>query len=331
MTPDPSPAYSAGYILGAFVGGLVAIGLLILFVIAIIQAINKRSKGWIITSVITGILGLGLVGTGVVIGMSAIIKKAANDAKIEQKLTSKDERFTIVVPNGWDVMPELHEDADLAAGNGSLEQYGIVLVESKAELKMDLPAYAKLIMDSMKERVNGTPGPLENTIIQEKPAIRSRLVGKVDGIDIVYQCHFVETPDSLCQILCWTLPRNESRAFPIFTKVAASFKQIAPANPVPAAPAAAATDSASKTKTPLARIEAILIEHLKEPAQPITPSSRLVEDLKASETDKLEVIMAVEDAFSIQITDAEAALWKNVGDIQKFVEARLAAPPPKEE
>lgn len=54
-----------------------------------------------------------------------------------------------------------------------------------------------------------------------------------------------------------------------------------------------------------------------------TPESRLVEDLEADELDVVEVIMAVEMTFDIDIRDNECVEIKTVQDIYNIVEQKL--------
>lgn len=52
----------------------------------------------------------------------------------------------------------------------------------------------------------------------------------------------------------------------------------------------------------------------------ITLETTLSDDLEADSLDAVEVIMAIEDEFGIEIPDEEAQNFKTVGDICKFVE-----------
>jgi acyl carrier protein len=46
-------------------------------------------------------------------------------------------------------------------------------------------------------------------------------------------------------------------------------------------------------------------------------------DLEADSLDAVEVIMAIEDEFDIEIPDEDAEDFKNIGDIVKYVEDRI--------
>ncbi len=53
----------------------------------------------------------------------------------------------------------------------------------------------------------------------------------------------------------------------------------------------------------------------------VTPQTSLMGDLEADSLDAVEIIMAIEDEFSVEIPDDEAEKFKNIGDIVKYVEA----------
>ncbi|SNR97328.1 acyl carrier protein [Anaerovirgula multivorans] len=53
----------------------------------------------------------------------------------------------------------------------------------------------------------------------------------------------------------------------------------------------------------------------------ITPATSLIEDLDADSLDAVEIIMAIEDEFSVEIPDEEAEGFKNIGDIVEYVNA----------
>ena len=53
----------------------------------------------------------------------------------------------------------------------------------------------------------------------------------------------------------------------------------------------------------------------------ITLNTSLTEDLEADSVDAVEVIMALEDEYGIEIPDEEAENCKCIGDICNFIEA----------
>ncbi|ABR47431.1 acyl carrier protein [Alkaliphilus metalliredigens QYMF] len=53
----------------------------------------------------------------------------------------------------------------------------------------------------------------------------------------------------------------------------------------------------------------------------ITLSTSLLNDLDADSLDAVEIIMAIEDEFGLEIPDEEAEGFKNIGNIVEYVEA----------
>lgn len=52
----------------------------------------------------------------------------------------------------------------------------------------------------------------------------------------------------------------------------------------------------------------------------ITPQTSLMKDLEADSLDAVEIIMAIEDEFGIEVPDEEAENFKNIGNIVKYIE-----------
>lgn len=69
------------------------------------------------------------------------------------------------------------------------------------------------------------------------------------------------------------------------------------------------------------KIRSIISEQLSiDDVDTITLETSLTEDLEADSLDAVEVIMAIEDEFGIEIPDEEAEHFKTIGDICKFIE-----------
>jgi acyl carrier protein len=47
-------------------------------------------------------------------------------------------------------------------------------------------------------------------------------------------------------------------------------------------------------------------------------------DLEADSLDAVEIIMALEDEFGVEIPDEEAENFKNIGDIYRFIQSKKA-------
>ena len=69
------------------------------------------------------------------------------------------------------------------------------------------------------------------------------------------------------------------------------------------------------------KIRSIISEQLSiDDVDTITLDTSLTEDLEADSLDAVEVIMALEDEFGIEIPDEKAEHFKTIGDICKFIE-----------
>ncbi|RKD23581.1 acyl carrier protein [Caminicella sporogenes DSM 14501] len=72
------------------------------------------------------------------------------------------------------------------------------------------------------------------------------------------------------------------------------------------------------------KIKEIIIEQLGlDEDTEITMETSLINDLEADSLDAVEVIMAIEDEFDIEIPDEDAEEFKNIGDIVKYVEEKM--------
>lgn len=69
------------------------------------------------------------------------------------------------------------------------------------------------------------------------------------------------------------------------------------------------------------KIKSIIADQLGiDNVDTITKNTSLTEDLEADSLDAVEVIMALEDEFAIEIPDEEAEKFKTIGDISKYIE-----------
>ena len=69
------------------------------------------------------------------------------------------------------------------------------------------------------------------------------------------------------------------------------------------------------------KVKSIISEQLSiDNVDSITLDTSLTEDLEADSLYAVEVIMALEDEFGIEIPDEEAEHFKTIGDICKFIE-----------
>lgn len=70
----------------------------------------------------------------------------------------------------------------------------------------------------------------------------------------------------------------------------------------------------------LEEIKKLIAKELNIATEKITMESKLSEDLDVDSLDAIELIMTLEEEFSISIPDNEAQNFKTVGDIVTFIE-----------
>jgi len=73
------------------------------------------------------------------------------------------------------------------------------------------------------------------------------------------------------------------------------------------------------------RIVEIIATQLGIDQADITPQANVVDDLGADSLDVVELIMALEEEFNLEIPDEEAEKIKNVQDIFTYMESVLKA------
>jgi acyl carrier protein len=70
-------------------------------------------------------------------------------------------------------------------------------------------------------------------------------------------------------------------------------------------------------------VQKILVDQLGVDEDLITMESNFIDDLNADSLDIVELVMAMEQEFSISIPDEEAERIKTVGDAVDFIKANL--------
>jgi acyl carrier protein len=72
------------------------------------------------------------------------------------------------------------------------------------------------------------------------------------------------------------------------------------------------------------RVKKIIVEQLGANADEVTAESAFVDDLGADSLDTVELVMAFEEEFDIEIPDEDAEKIATVGDAVKYIDEHAA-------
>jgi acyl carrier protein len=70
------------------------------------------------------------------------------------------------------------------------------------------------------------------------------------------------------------------------------------------------------------KVKDIIVEQLGVNADQVTADAKFIEDLGADSLDTVELVMALEEEFGIEVPDEEAEKLQSVGDVIKYIEEK---------
>jgi len=70
------------------------------------------------------------------------------------------------------------------------------------------------------------------------------------------------------------------------------------------------------------KIRQIIAEQLGVKLEDVTPQASFIDDLGADSLDTVELVMALEEEFGIEIPDEDAEKMRTVGEAIKYIEAK---------
>jgi acyl carrier protein len=73
------------------------------------------------------------------------------------------------------------------------------------------------------------------------------------------------------------------------------------------------------------KIRQIIAEQLGVKVEDVTPQSSFIDDLGADSLDTVELVMALEEEFGIEIPDEDAEKMTNVGEAIKYIEEKVSS------
>jgi acyl carrier protein len=72
------------------------------------------------------------------------------------------------------------------------------------------------------------------------------------------------------------------------------------------------------------RIRVLVAEQLGIDPQEVRPEASILDDLGADSLDVVELVMAIEDEFDIEVPDEAAEGIRTIGDVERYVNQQAA-------
>ena len=70
------------------------------------------------------------------------------------------------------------------------------------------------------------------------------------------------------------------------------------------------------------RVKSIIVEQLGVSLEEVTPQASFIEDLGADSLDIVELIMALEEEYDLEIPDVDAEKIQTVDDVTKYIQGK---------
>ena len=77
-------------------------------------------------------------------------------------------------------------------------------------------------------------------------------------------------------------------------------------------------------KTTEEKVKDIIVEQLGVNPEQVTPQASFIEDLGADSLDTVELVMAFEEEFGVEVPDEDAEKLLTVGDVVKYIEEKTS-------
>ena len=71
------------------------------------------------------------------------------------------------------------------------------------------------------------------------------------------------------------------------------------------------------------RVKEIIVEQLGVNAEQVTNAAKFIDDLGADSLDTVELVMAFEEEFNVEVPDEEAEKLQTVGDVVRYIEDKV--------
>lgn len=72
------------------------------------------------------------------------------------------------------------------------------------------------------------------------------------------------------------------------------------------------------------KVKEIIVERLNVNAEQVTPAASFIEDLGADSLDTVELVMAFEEEFGVEVPDEDAEKLQTVGSVIEYIKEKQA-------
>ena len=72
------------------------------------------------------------------------------------------------------------------------------------------------------------------------------------------------------------------------------------------------------------KVKDIIVEQLGVNPEQVTETASFIQDLNADSLDTVELVMAFEEEFNVEVPDEDAEKLQTVGDVVKYIEEKTA-------
>jgi hypothetical protein len=199
-----------------------------LFLFFLIMALTRKSKGWIIAAVISGIITLLTFLGGMVFAVNTGAKEAKKQAE-PRRFTTSDGVATVIGAPQWRELAIGSADASLGIGNPVLRQYLVVTTKARADFAegytlADFAAAASEQALSILPSTRVTD--FSEVTVGGMKGLRHEAIGAADGLGLFYLNTYLESPTHFHQVMAWTPKEDEDPHRALLEKVADSFREV---------------------------------------------------------------------------------------------------------
>jgi len=72
------------------------------------------------------------------------------------------------------------------------------------------------------------------------------------------------------------------------------------------------------------KVKDIIVDRLSVSPDKVTPEAKFMDDLGADSLDTVELVMAFEEEFGIEVPDEDSEKLQSVGEVIKYIESKKA-------